>query len=127
MQNVDVHVHVLAKLSDEFPREVSGLAPAEREGTAEQLLEEMDANGIDRAVLIDMGGTAIEHHKYVTHCVRSWPDRFTATGLIDIDAPDPASRLRQLADATKIEGIRLGSLGDPSATSVEELGTGEFF
>ena len=89
MDKVDVHVHVLTRLSDEFPRQVSGLAPADREGTAEQLLQEMDANGIDRAVLIDMGGTALEHHKYVTHCVRTWPDRFTATGLIDLGAPPP--------------------------------------
>jgi len=57
MDKVDVHVHVFAKLSDEFPREVGGLAPAEKEGTAEELLREMDAAGIDRTVLIDMGGT----------------------------------------------------------------------
>ena len=123
MDKVDVHVHVLTRLSDEFPRQVSGLAPADREGTAEQLLQEMDANSIDRAVLIDMGGTALEHHKYVTHCVRTWPDRFTATGLIDLGASDPPARLRELVDATEIEGIRLGSLGNPDAASVEELDT----
>jgi predicted TIM-barrel fold metal-dependent hydrolase len=123
MQKVDVHVHVFTKLSDKFPRQVGGLAPAERQGTAEELLREMDANGIDRTVLIDMGGTKIEHHTYVTHCVNTWPDRFTATGLVDDNDEDPPARLRELVEATQIEGIRLSSLGDPTATRAEDLKT----
>lgn len=45
MDKVDVHVHIFAKLSDEYPRGISGLAPADKEATAEQLLREMDAAG----------------------------------------------------------------------------------
>ena len=74
-----------------------------------------------RAVLIDMGGTRIEQHRYVTHCVDKWPERFTATGLVDPDDPDPPARLRELFEATRIEGIRLGSLGDPGARRAEDL------
>ena len=121
MDKVDVHVHVFARLSDEFPRQVSGLAPAEREGTAEELLRAMDAAGIDRTVLIDMGGTKIKHHTYVTHCVKKWPDRFSATGLVDLGDPDPPARLRELFEATGIEGIRLGDLGDATAAKAEDL------
>ena len=121
MDKVDVHVHVFARLSDEFPRQVSGLAPAEREGTAEELLRAMDAAGIDRTVLIDMGGTKIEHHIYVTHCVKKWPDRFSATGVVDLGDPDPPARLRELFEATGIEGIRLGDLGDAAAAKAEDL------
>ncbi len=121
MDKVDVHVHVFAKLSDEYPRGVSGLAPADKEATAEQLLREMDAANIDKTVLIDMGGTRIEEHRYVTHCVQKWPDRFTATGLVDADDPDPATRLKELVEATGIEGIRIGDLGDPNATCVNGL------
>ncbi len=121
MQKVDVHVHVFAQLSDEFPRQVGGLAPAERQAPAEELLRAMDANGVDRTVLIDMGGTALEHHSYVTHCVNTWPDRFTATGLVDEDDEDPPARLRELVEATRIEGIRLNNLGDPAAEHAEDL------
>ena len=121
MDKVDVHVHVFAKLSDEYPRGVSGLAPADKEATAEQLLREMDAADIDKTVLIDMGGTQIDEHRYVTHCVQKWPDRFTATGLVDADDPDPPARLKELVDATDIEGIRVGDLGDRHATRAEDL------
>ncbi len=121
MDKVDVHVHVFAKFSDTIHREVTRLAPADKEGTAEQLLRDMDAAGIDRTVLVEMNGTRIEYHAYVTHCVKKWPDRFTATGLVDVNDPDPPARLRALVEATGIEGIRLGDLGDPEAAQVEDL------
>ena len=122
MERVDAHVHVFDRVSPEFPRGVSDLAPVDREAKAEQLLEEMAKAGIDRAVLIDMGGTEIEQHNYVTHCVRTWPDRFTATGLVDLSDPAAADRLTELYEATPIEGIRLGGgLGDPTAERAEEL------
>jgi L-fucono-1,5-lactonase len=111
MERVDVHVHVFDRVSAEFPRGTSDLAPAAREARA----------GIDRAVLIDMGGTALEQHRYVTHCVERWPERFTATGLVDLADPDPPARLRELVEATRIEGIRLGQLGDPTATRAQDL------
>ena len=127
MDKVDVHVHVFAKLSDQYPRDVSGLAPADKEATAEQLLREMDAAGIDKTVLIDMGGTRIEEHRYVTHCVQKWPDRFTATGLVAADDPDTPSRLKELVEATSIEGIRIGDLGDPTATRAQDLKAYDLF
>ena len=121
MDIVDAHVHVFARLSDQYPRQVSDLAPADREATAEQLLRHMDAAGVARAVLIDMGGPRLEHHRYVTRCVARWPDRFTATGLVDVDDPDPPARLKELVEATGIEGIRLTDLGDPDVCRAEGL------
>ena len=122
MDKVDAHVHVFDRLSEAFPREVSSLVPAERQAKAELLLREMDTTGIDRAVLIGMGGTAIQDHRYVTQCVRRWPDRFSSTGLVKVNAPDPPAKLRALYEATGIEGIRLaGELGDPAAERPEEL------
>ena len=122
MEKVDVHVHVFDHVSPEFPRGVSDLAPADREATAEQLLEEMAAADIDRAVLIDMGGTDIEQHNYVTHCVRTWPETFTATGLVEVSDPGAADRLTELYEATLIEGIRVGGdLGDAAVDRADEL------
>ena len=127
MDKIDVHVHVFDLPSERFPRELSGLAPADRACPIEALLADMDASGINRTVLIEMNGTQIEQHAYVTHCVRTWPDRFTATGLIDMNDPDPPARLRELVAATGIEGIRLGALGDPAAQRAEDLSTYAIF
>ena len=122
MEKIDAHVHVFDKLSEGFPRKVNRLAPPEREAKAEQLLREMDVADISRTVLIGYGGTNIEHHRYATQCVQRWPDRFTTTGLVDVDDPDPPARLKELVEATGIEGIRLREvLGNPVAERPEEL------
>ncbi|MEW6755179.1 MAG: amidohydrolase family protein [Candidatus Latescibacterota bacterium] len=121
MDKVDAHLHVFAKLSQEFPRQTGSLAPAEREATIEELMDCMAEAGIDRAVLIDMGGPKLEQHAYVTHCVRRWPGRFVATGLVDLADPDPPARLRELVQQTGIRGIRLGHLGDPAARAAADL------
>jgi predicted TIM-barrel fold metal-dependent hydrolase len=71
---------------------------------------------------LEMGGTAIAHHRYVTQCVRQWPDRFVATGLVDLNDPDPGARLQELVEATGIAGLRLmGALGAPAAERPEQL------
>ena len=121
MEKVDAHLHVFDRACAEFPREVSNLAPADRMARAEQLLAEMDAAGIDRAVLIQLGGTGIEQHRYIAHCLETWPGRFAAVGLVDLNDPDPPARLRELVDATGVKGIRLGNLGDPAAGKPEGL------
>ena len=109
MDKVDVHVHVFDLPSERFPRELSSLAPADRACPIEALIADMDASGIDRAVLIEMNGTQIEQHAYVTHCVQTWPDRFTATGLIDLttlDRPPACESCRRHG----IEGNPAGAL-----------------
>jgi predicted TIM-barrel fold metal-dependent hydrolase len=122
MEKVDAHVHVFDRVSEAFPREESSLAPAGRAATVEQLLREMDGAGIDRAVLIQMGGFRIEHHRYVTRAVSKWGDRFAAVGLVDVNNADPPAGLQALYEATGIAGVRLmGRLGDPGAAKAEQL------
>lgn len=104
MEKVDAHVHGFNRVSDAFPREVSELAPAERTATVEDLLHEMDAAGVARAVLIQMGGVKPEHHRYVAKAVQRWPDRFVAAGLVDLADTDPASRLDELVQTTGAPG-----------------------
>jgi predicted TIM-barrel fold metal-dependent hydrolase len=119
---VDAHVHAFDRVSEAFPREVSSLAPAGRAATVEQLLSEMDGAGIDRAVLIQMGGFGIEHHRYVARAVGRWPDRFVAVGLVDVDDADPAATLDALYEATGVAGVRLmGRLGEPGEAGGERL------
>ena len=113
MPRIDAHVHVFTKLSPEFPREVSPICPAEREEPVEKLLGEMEKHQIDQAVLVQIGGTRTEHHSYLLHCLKSYPDRFLGIGLVPIDHPNPAEHMSELADGTGIIGFRLFDLGGP--------------
>jgi predicted TIM-barrel fold metal-dependent hydrolase len=120
MGKIDAHVHVFDRVSPRYPRRIDALVPPEREARAERLLREMDASGIERAVLIGMGGTSLIDHRYVADCLKRWPDRFVATGLVDKNDPDPAARLRELKESAGISGIRLsGTLGRSDRAEVE--------
>tara|TARA_B100000686_G_C16629575_1_gene883896 strand:+ start:140 stop:1033 length:894 start_codon:yes stop_codon:yes gene_type:complete len=110
---IDCHLHVFAKPSDEFPREVSASCPEDREETAERLLGEMEANNIDQAILTQMGGAEFEHHNYVRHCVDTYPDRFQGIGLIPGNCENPAEHMDRVAGDGQFIGFRLGSLGGP--------------
>lgn len=112
---IDAHLHVFAAASERFPREVKDHLPAEREATAEMLLERMAANHVDGAVLVQIGGTSIETHAYLLHCLREHGDRFRGIGLVPAGCEDPAAHLDQLIEASdgRIIGVRLGNLGGP--------------
>ena len=112
MSKVDAHVHLFAKESAEFPREVNESLPAERAETAEDLLEEMEASGIERACLVQIGGTRFEYHAYLQHCLKTYPDRFRGIGLIH-DFQDPQDHMDRLADGGGIIGFRLSEIGGP--------------
>lgn len=62
----------------------------------ETLLFEMDRNGVDQAVLIQMRGQS--DNKYQAECVRRYPDRFASVGIVDAQRPDAEQALRRLAD-----------------------------
>ena len=109
---IDAHLHVFARPSTEFPREITPSMPAEREAPVEALLAQMAAHAIDKAVLVQTGGTSLAHHAYLQHCLRTYPDRFLGIGLIPPDAPAPADQMDRLAEDGSIIGFRLRSLGD---------------
>ena len=109
---IDSHLHVFARPSAEFPREITASMPAEREAPVEDLLAHMAAHAIDKAVLVQTGGTSLAHHAYLQHCLRTYPDRFLGIGLIPPDAPAPADHMDRLAEDGSIIGFRLRSLGD---------------
>lgn len=113
MVRIDAHLHVFAKESAEFPREATGLAPAEREETVEKFLLHMDQHAIDQAMLVQIGGTALEEHAYLQHCIDAYPDRFLGIGLVPPDCPEPEAHMDALAEKGGIVGFRLGTLGGP--------------
>ena len=114
MPRIDAHGHVFAKASSEFPREISPLVPAEQEETVETLLTHMEANEIDQAMLVQIGGTAYEHHAYLKYCLATYPQKFLGIGLIPEHLrPTPEEHMDRLTDETGIVGFRLNSIGGP--------------
>lgn len=114
---IDAHLHVYSKVTPEFPRETNDQMTAEAEAPAELLLEKMAASEIDRALLIQIGGTSMGHHAYLLHCLREYPDRFLGIGRIPDDADDPADHMDRLAENQGIIGFRLFTVGGPDPLS----------
>lgn len=110
---IDAHLHVFARASTEYPREVKDSMPAEREAPVEDLLMRMAEYDIDKAVLVQTGGTGLAHHAYLLHCLQTYPDRFVGIGLLP-DAADAANHMDRLAADGQIIGFRLRSLGGPT-------------
>ena len=113
MLRIDAHVHVFAKASARFPREVDADCPADREQPVEKLLAAMQAHRIRQAVLVQIGGAELEQHAYLLHCLREHRDRFLGIGLIPANASDPERHMDRLADEPGIIGFHLFSVGGP--------------
>ena len=111
---IDAHVHVFAKASSEFPRLTSAYMPAHSEAPVEQLLTAMETHSIDRAVLVQTGGTSLAYHAYLRHCLKIYPDYFKGIGLVDAETKNPAAHMDRLAADGRIIGFRLRSLGGPA-------------
>lgn len=113
MPRIDSHLHVFTKVSAEFPRETDALLPADREAPVEKLLSEMETHRIDQAVLVQIGGSQLEQHAYLLHCLKTYPDRFLGIGLIPSATPEPEDHMDRLMDGTGVIGFRLSTIGGP--------------
>ena len=82
---VDTHVHVWEIDPPKYP--VGPTAPTwtaepDEPGTADELIEDMDANGVDVSVLVQTSWSTWDNG-YIADSVTRFPDRFVGHGLID--------------------------------------------
>jgi L-fuconolactonase len=70
----------------------------------EILLDEMNGNGVDQAVLIQISGQY--DNSYLIECIRRFPGRFSVVALVDTDRPDARERLEEWV-RQGVEGVRL--------------------
>lgn len=104
---VDAHVHVwevppLAPVGQTSPKRIR--LPTEP-GTAEELLADMDANGVDKTVLVQTSFSTWDNG-YVADAAVENPDRFVSMGLVDPLAPDNASQIRYWITERGMAGFR---------------------
>lgn len=128
---VDTHVHVVSDDRKRHPQVSDGAhgegAPSVRDIgqpewpplTGETLIQLMDENGIDRALLVQTYFTYHFDNRYMVDCARRWPGRFASVCVIDQLAPDAPDVLTDLVENHGVRGLRMmgargpGSLKDP--------------
>lgn len=75
--------------------------------TGAELLAQMDAAGVQAAVLVQARTAYGYDNSYVAAARAEAPERLAATAIIDMSAPDRLGRLRQLLEEQAVSGVRL--------------------
>lgn len=106
----DSHAHLV---SDDFtrypPTPLSGTLDRKLDDpmTAERLLREMDALGIERAVAVQRAHVYGYHNDYVCDSAAKYPDRLVAVCCIDAAAADAPARVQHWIGERGAVGLRL--------------------
>ena len=113
---IDTHVHIWEIDPPRYP--IGPTAPGwtslpDEPGTAEQLLADMAANGVDRAVLVQTSWSTWDNG-YIADSVARFPDRFIGHGLIDPQNPDNAAQARYWVQERGLAGFRFHPMYYPN-------------
>jgi L-fuconolactonase len=109
---IDTHMHVWATAGSKYPFPhpyVPDFTEPPHEGTLEMLIDDMDAHGCTHSVLVQV----IYHgwdNAYVADCVRRYPERLKAHGLIDPTDPKVADKLEYWMKEHGLAGMRFSPL-----------------
>jgi len=111
---IDTHAHLLARDQEKYPPSPpSGeIKPSEFDDpmTAEKLLEEMDKNGVEKAVLVQRGSVYGFDNSYVCDSAAQYPERFTAVCSIDATREDAPVMVEHWVKDRGAAGVRLMEL-----------------
>ena len=66
----------------------------------------MNSNGVDKAVLIQLGQVRIYDNPYLIECIRRFPGRFAAVGVVDTNTSRCTRTFGEWVNQG-LEGIRL--------------------
>jgi len=105
---VDTHVHVWEIDPPTYP--IGPTAPnwtamPDEPGTADELLAEMDEEGVDKAVLVQTSWSTWDNG-YIADSVERFPDRFIGHGLLDPQDPENVALARYWMDDRGLAGFR---------------------
>ena len=110
---IDTHLHVW---SDDFSRYPFADGSRAAEGAPVELLNETMAEaGVDKAVIVQPIYYRYDN-RYTAECLRRFPGKFAAIGLVDRQAPDAPDQLERLVREDGFGGLRihLGRVDDPA-------------
>lgn len=110
MRIIDPHVHVWIN-DPAFPWPAENPNPPAENHTAEDLLALMDANGVEKTVLVQ-----VIHYRwdnsYVAHVIEQYPDRFMAVGRINPEDPAAPDHISMWTEERGLHGMRLSPSQD---------------
>lgn len=126
---IDTHLHAVSPDTSRYPLRQVDLpgnswvktAPA----SAEDLLAQMDAAGVERGVLVQPVGAYGTDNSYVADAGAAHPDRLATVCVIDMTAPDRLEQLRYWTQERGIGGVRLFSVPTPQVPWLDDLATFE--
>lgn len=114
MTLIDTHAHLVTGDTAAYPPSPpsGALNPGDLDDPmpVERLLAEMDATGVDKAVLVQRGSIYGFDSAYVCDSAARFPDRLVAVCSIDATAPDAAGRVGHWVSERGAAGIRLMEL-----------------
>ncbi|MBC8350629.1 MAG: amidohydrolase [Planctomycetes bacterium] len=109
---IDTHMHVWANDPKRYPFPhpyQNDFKDAPHEGTVEMLIDDMEQYGCTHAVLVQV----IYHgwdNTYVVDCVKRYPQRLKAHGLIDPTDPKVADKLEYWVKEHGLHGMRFSPI-----------------
>jgi predicted TIM-barrel fold metal-dependent hydrolase len=110
---IDSHAHVASPDTSRFPHSTEFPHAPKLNTPVEALLHDMNAVGVERAVLIQPSLYGFDH-SYLIACLREHPSRFVGVALADpLDTHFPR-HLERIVQDVPIRGVRFAPLIDPS-------------
>jgi len=111
---IDTHMHVWSNDPNRYPfphpyEKDFAYRDVPHEATVEMLVDDMDRYGCAHAVMVQV----IYHgwdNSYVADCVKRYPDRLKAHGLIDPTDPNVAQRLEYWMKEQSLHGMRFSPI-----------------
>lgn len=129
---IDPHVHVW-KNDPAFPWAPETTNPPDFDATPETLLELMDANGVEKTVLVQ-----VIHYRwdnsYTAYAMKKYPDKFMGVCRVNPTDPKAPDHLSRWTEEHGLHGVRLspgvdasgdwftGPLMEPLFSRAEDLG-----
>jgi predicted TIM-barrel fold metal-dependent hydrolase len=116
MTVVDTHMHVWSTDWEQFPfaPPETAMKRPEESNTAEEVIEMTESHGVAFTVLVQVRYYGWDN-RYLADCLRRFPGRFAAQGLIDPRDPAAPSHLTYWMKEHGFAGVRLSPSYDPAA------------
>src|SRR4051794_28537442 len=113
---VDTHMHAWTTDWERYPfaPPEATMKPPEEANTAEEILEMTERQAVEFTVLVQVRYYGWDN-RYLADCLRRFPGRFAAQGLIDPRDPAAAERLAYWMQEYGFAGMRLSPSYDRKA------------